>query len=60
MGKIFFDLGHNQRVLDHWQHTLDLYRQLDDRRMHALSLHNLGAAHHALGRRDRAVASYTK
>ena len=60
MGKILFDLGHYQRALDHWQHALDLYRRLGDRPMQALSLHNLGAGHHVLGHRDRAVACYTQ
>jgi tetratricopeptide (TPR) repeat protein len=66
MGNILFDLGHYQRALDHWQHALDLYRsandnrRLGDRAKQALSLHNLGAVHHVLGHRDRAVACYTE
>lgn len=60
MGKILFDLGHYQCALDHWQHALELYRRLEDHPMQALSLHNLGAAHHVLGHRDRAVACYTE
>ena len=58
LGSAYKSLGHYQRAIRFYQQSLEIQREIGDRRGEANSLHNLGLALKEIGRRKESIDAF--
>ncbi|NMG10897.1 hypothetical protein DP117_30110 [Brasilonema sp. UFV-L1] len=60
IGKVYSDLGENQKALQYYNRALPLYRAVSDRGGEALTLNTIGLVYSNLGEKQKALEYYNQ
>jgi tetratricopeptide (TPR) repeat protein len=60
IGKVYDDLGENQKALEYYSQSLSLFRAVGDRSGEAVSLYNIGGTYAELGENQKALEYYSQ
>ncbi|WP_333407286.1 tetratricopeptide repeat protein [Microcoleus sp. MON1_C1] len=60
IGKVYNDLGENQKALEYYSQSLPLFRAVGDRGGEATTLYNIGGAYLELGENQKALEYYSQ
>ncbi len=58
IGRVYHDLGENQKALAYYKKAMLLHRKLGDKSGEAQTLNNIGAIYSSLGEKQKALSSY--
>ena len=60
IGKVYGDLGENQKALEYYNQSLSLFRAVGDRSGEAVTLYNIGGTYSGLGENQKALEYYSQ
>jgi CHAT domain-containing protein/tetratricopeptide (TPR) repeat protein len=60
IGRVYSDLGEQQKALEYYSQSLPLYREAGDRGGEAVTLNNIGGVYSQLGEKQKALEYYSQ
>jgi CHAT domain-containing protein/Tfp pilus assembly protein PilF len=60
IGRVYSDLGEQQKALEYYSQSLPLFRAVGDRRGEAVTLNNIGGVYSELGEKQKALEYYSQ